>query len=173
MDIDESIIPFSDDLIPEHSKICKCTICTNKNAQLDELANIDRTLAGHIHDDAIFQIQSKYYNEKVKKPLEQHGIKVPDITPKDCKKHFTKHTINPKRMLANDIKIIDSVQKFLVQNGLVKKNLITNQVNVNIPVLKQWSGLSRNKLDLLRYYKNEYPEEQNNKQHKGKIFNEI
>jgi len=173
MDIDETIIPFSDDLIPEHSKICKCTICTNKTAQLDELQHIDQTLAGNIDDDAIFQIQSKYYNEKVKKPLEQHGIKVPDITAKDCKKHFTRHTINPKRMIANDIKVIDSVQKFLVQNGLIKKNMITNQVNVNIPVLKQWSGLSRNKLDLLRYYKTEYPNENKNKRQQGKSFNQI
>jgi len=173
MDIDETVIPFSADLIPEHAPKCRCSICTNKTAQLDELSNIDKTLAGNIDDDAIFQIQAKYYNEKVKKPLEKHGIKAPEITAKDCKKHFTTHTINPKRMLANDIKVIDSVQKFLVSSGLVKKNMITNEVKVNIPVLKQWSGLSRNKLDLLRYYKNEYPDESKSASSHGKIFNEI
>ena len=128
----------------------------NKHVDLDELAEIDRELAGEVDDQTIFRLQAEYYNEKIRKPLLRHGEKCDRLTARDCEKHFKKHSVNPKRMLANDIKTIDALQSFLASRQMMKTNLCTGKSKVNFDVLKHWSLLCKQKLDLLRFYHSDF-----------------
>jgi hypothetical protein len=59
---------------------------------------------------------------------------------------------------------LDSAQRFLQSNGILNKNRGSGKLNLNLSFLKQWNVLSRNKLDLLRYYRQEYLREESEEQ---------
>ena len=63
-------------------------------------------------------------------------------------------------MLKNDIHFINNAQQFLQKNGVLNKNRRDGKLKMNMQFLKQWNILSRNKLDLLRYYRQEFLREE-------------
>ncbi len=141
-----------------------CYLCTHSNGGLtsggmkEQLDKIDSELCGKVEDEAIFALQAEWYKEHVYSPLKRHepDSTVPLITASDCKRHYMYHSINPKRLLCNDIKFLDNAQRFLQSNGILNKNRGTGKFSIDLSFLKQWNILSRNKLDLLRYFSSTY-----------------
>ena len=141
-----------------------CILCTHSNGALNgggmklQLDRIDHELCGKVDDDAIFRLQAQWYKEHIFEPLRRHepDTYVHPLSADDCRRHYTYHSVNPKRMLKNDIQFLDNAQRFLQKSGILNKNRGTGKLNMNLSFLKQWNILSSNKLDLLRYYRQEY-----------------
>ena len=141
-----------------------CYLCTHSNGSLSSggmkaaMDRIDSELCGRIEDEAIFDLQAEYYKQNIYDPLKRHepDSDIPLITASDCKRHYMFHAINPQRLLCNDIKFLNNAQRFLQKNGILNKNRGSGKYKMDLSFLKQWNILSRNKLDLLRYYKQEY-----------------
>jgi hypothetical protein len=150
----------------------KCILCTHSNGALNgggmkaQLDRIDSELCGRVEDAAIFDLQAQWYKEHIYDPLRRHepDTHVPSITAEDCRQHYVLHAVNPRRMLKNDIQFLDSAQRFLQSNGILNKNRSSGKLNLNLSFLKQWNVLSRNKLDLLRYYRQEYLRDESEEQ---------
>jgi len=150
----------------------KCILCTHSNGALNsggmkaQLDRIDSELCGRVEDAAIFDLQAQWYKEHIYDPLRRHepDTHVPLITAEDCRQHYVLHAVNPRRMLKNDIQFLDSAQRFLQSNGILNKNRSSGKLNLNLSFLKQWNVLSRNKLDLLRYYRQEYLRDESEEQ---------
>ena len=146
----------------------ECILCTHSNGSINgggmklQLDRIDADLCGKVEDDAIFALQAQWYREHIYEPLRRHepDTFVPELTIDDCRRHYTLHSVNPRRMLKNDIQFLDNAQRFLQKNGILNKNRASGKLNMNLSFLKQWNILSRNKLDLLRYYRQEYAREE-------------
>lgn len=150
----------------------KCILCTHSNGGLNsggmkaQLDRIDKELCGRVEDSAIFELQAEWYKEHIYDPIRRHEPEnpVPLITAEDCRQHYVLHAVNPRRMLKNDIQFLDSAQRFLQSNGILNKSRSSGKLNMNLSFLKQWNVLSRNKLDLLRYYRQEYMREESDEQ---------
>jgi hypothetical protein len=157
-------VTFSDSVFSTENNAETCVLCTSSNNDerghsiIEELKKIDDRLIGKVSDRAIFCLMAQWYDEKVKQPQLRYdnNAKVLEITPEICKKHFTHHDLNPKRIVKDDIQFINSAQTFLRENGVLKQNMSSGAYSINSNYIKQWNILSKTKLDLLRYYKNEF-----------------
>ena len=157
-------INFSDNVFQCENSPESCILCTSSNNDergrsiVEELEKIDKRFIGKISDRAIFQLMADWYTEKVKNPLLKFdpNSQVLDLTPEFCKRHFTFHSMNPKRIVKEDILFLNNAQEFLKSNGVLKQNMTSGALSINNSYIKQWNILSKTKLDLLRYYKNEF-----------------
>ena len=82
---------------------------------IEELEKIDARLIGKVSDNAIFSLMEEWYEEKIRKPQCKYNpdINVPTITAAMCRRHFTLHCVNPKRIVKNDILFLNNAQTFL------------------------------------------------------------
>ena len=153
---------FESQCDPEH-----CLLCISGNNDergrsiIEELEKIDKRFIGKISDKAIFHLMAKWYEEKIRQPQLKfdNNADVPILTPETCRIHFTFHAMNPKRIVKEDILFINNAQEFLKTNGVLKQNMSSGNYSINNSYLKQYNILSKTKLDLLRYYKNEFSNE--------------
>jgi len=158
---------FSDAIFQSSNEAETCILCTSSNNDergcsiIEELKKIDDRLIGKVSDKAIFCLMAEWYEENVKKPQMNYdnNANVLDLTPEICKRHFTYHDLNPKRVVKDDIQFICQAQTFLKENGVLKQNVTNGAYSINTNYVKQWNLLSKTKLDLLRYYKNEFSNE--------------
>ena len=160
-------VSFSDSVFEQSCDAETCILCTSGNNDergrsiIEELEKIDARFIGKVSDNAIFNLMSNWYEEKVRQPQLKfdNNAQVPELTPEICRIHFTFHAMNPKRILKEDILFINNAQEFLKTNGVLKQNMTSGAYSINNSYLKQWSILSKTKLDLLRYYKQEFSNE--------------
>lgn len=160
-------VSFSDSVFEQSCDAETCILCTSGNNDergrsiIEELEKIDARFIGKVSDNAIFNLMSTWYEEKVRQPQLKfdNNAQVPVLTPEICRVHFTFHAMNPKRILKEDILFINNAQEFLKTNGVLKQNMTSGAYSINNSYLKQWSILSKTKLDLLRYYKQEFSNE--------------
>lgn len=160
-------VSFSDEVFSSENPTESCVLCTTSNNDqrgstiIEELEKIDARLIGKVSDSAIFSLMEEWYEEKIRKPQCKYNpdIHVPTITAAMCRRHFTLHCVNPKRIVKNDILFLNNAQTFLKENGVLKQNMSNGAYSVNTNYIKQWNILSKTKLDLLRYYKQEFSKE--------------
>jgi hypothetical protein len=150
----------SDDEL-EHGAGCRCPLCTHgdggtgaSHQVLQQMEDIDRTMAGKVSDKAIWDLQANLYAKHVTEPLARQGIKAPVVTPDDCRKHFSRHRVNPKRIIGEDIKFISTMQKQFRRSQILSRNTHTGETKMNTAAVRQWTALSKHKLDLIKYYNN-------------------
>ena len=144
---------FSDDL---HD----CPLCSygdggtgDSHVIVSQMEDIDDALTGTIQDNEIYAIQSQLYTHHVQRPLERQGITAPAITSEHCKNHFGKHRLNPRRVVANDIRFADTMQRYYATQKILSRNNQTGSTRLDSTAMKQWMQLSKHKLDLLKCYK--------------------
>lgn len=160
-------VSFNDEVFSSDNPTESCVLCTTSNNDqrgstiIEELEKIDARLIGKVSDSAIFSLMEEWYEEKIRKPQCKYNpdINVPTITAAMCRRHFTLHCVNPKRIVKNDILFLNNAQTFLKENGVLKQNMSSGAYSVNSNYIKQWNILSKTKLDLLRYYKQEFSKE--------------
>jgi len=150
----------SDDEL-EHGQGCRCPLCIHgdggtgaSHQVLAQMEDIDRTMTGKVSDKAIWQLQANIYQKHVTEPLARQGIKAPTVTPEDCRKHFSRHRVNSKRLIGEDIKFISSMQKQFRRTQILSRNNQTGETKMNSQAIRQWTQLSKHKLDLIKYYNN-------------------
>ena len=149
---------FSDDEDDEHEhgELCSCALCTHGDENhhvIQRMREIDEQLAGKVSEKEIYRIQAKLYKEHVSDPLKRQGIEAPEVTPDDCKKHFSKHSVNPKRMMANEIQFISTMQNHVRKQNILSRNNVTGETRINDAAVRQWLQLSKHKMDLLKFYR--------------------
>lgn len=166
-DEDGEFVPcmFSDDEESdgelEHGEGCRCPLCVHGDGGtgashhvLQQMEDIDRTMAGKVSDKAIWQLQANMYQKHVTEPLARQGIKAPVVTPEDCRKHFSRHRVNSKRLIGDDIRFISSMQKRFRKTQILSRNTMTGETKMDAQAIRQWTQLSKHKLDLIKYYNN-------------------
>jgi len=157
-------VSFSDSVFEASCDRETCLLCISGNNDergrsiIEELERIDARFIGKISDKAIFNLMANWYEEKIRQPQLKfdNNADVPVLTPEICRIHFTFHAMNPKRILKEDILFINNAQEFLKTNGVLKQNMSSGEYSINNSYMKQWNLLSKTKLDLLRYYKQEF-----------------
>ncbi len=160
-------VSFSDSVFEQDCNPETCLLCTSGNNDergrsiIEELEKIDARFIGKISDKAIFNLMANWYEEKIRQPQLKfdNNAQVMKLTPEICRIHFTFHAMNPKRILKEDILFINNAQEFLKTNGVLKQNMSSGAYSINNGYMKQWNILSKTKLDLLRYYKQEFSNE--------------
>ena len=145
----------------EHGEGCRCPLCMHGDGGtgashhvLQQMEDIDRTMTGKMSDKAIWQLQAKIYEKHVTEPLSRQGIKAPVVTPEDCRKHFSRHRVNSKRIVGDDIHFINTMQKQFRRTQILTRNTHTGETKMNTAAIRQWTALSKHKLDLIKYYNN-------------------
>lgn len=151
---------FSDDEEEEHGLDCGCPLCKHGDGGtgeaheiINKMEEIDVQMTGTMRDDEIYRIQSELYTEHVQKPLEKQGVDVPTITPEICREHFGKHRVNAKRVIAGEIRFVDTLQFHFRKQNILSRNNQTGETRINTSAVKQWISLSKHKMDLIKYYK--------------------
>lgn len=163
-------IQLNENIFEEPFETSHCVLCTKSNlgdngsSLIDELKKIDNDLIGKVSDNAIFQVMARYYEETIRAPSQRHNpdLEMPHLIASDFKTHFMFHDMNPKRMLNQDIKFLHDAQEFLKKNGIVTENTTNGAKKINMGYMKQWNILSKTKLELIRYYTNQFLSEDTN-----------
>tara|TARA_B100000424_G_C22899686_1_gene478515 strand:+ start:199 stop:804 length:606 start_codon:yes stop_codon:yes gene_type:complete len=151
---------FSDDEEEEHDIDCGCPLCKygdggtgQSNQIVQRMEEMDSALTGTMRDDEIYKVQADLYKEYISEPLKKQGLNPPEITPDICKKHFSKHRINARRMIGREIQFCNTMQFHFRRQNILSRNNITGETRINTPSVKQWIQLSKHKLELIKYYK--------------------
>ena len=150
---------FSDDEDDDedtHGELCSCALCSHGDENhhvLQRMRDIDEQLAGRVSDKEIHRIQAKLYKEHVSDPLKRQGIEAPEVTAEDCRKHFSKHSVNPKKQVANEIQFISTMQTHVRKQNILSRNTVTGETRINDAAVRQWLQLSKHKMDLLKFYR--------------------
>jgi hypothetical protein len=151
---------FSDDEEEDHGIDCNCPLCKHGDGGtgdaheiISRMEEIDTALTGNIRDDDIYRLQAEMFTEHVQKPLEKQGLEAPTITPEMCRDHFSKHRVNAKRVIAGEIRFVDTMQYHFRKQNILSRNNQTGETRINTSAVKQWIQLSKHKMDLIKYYK--------------------
>ena len=83
----------------------------------------------------------------------KQGLEAPTITPEMCRDHFSKHRVNAKRVIAGEIRFVDTMQYHFRKQNILSRNNQTGETRINTSAVKQWIQLSKHKMDLIKYYK--------------------
>ncbi len=152
---------FSDDEEDEHGDSCQCVLCqfgdgggnSETHHVLERMRAVDEELAGRVSDSTIFKLQAKMYDENVRQPLKRQGIDVPEISPSDVANHMTKHHLQSKRIMADEIRFVNNLQMKIRKEKILSRNTSTGEVRMNDSSIRQWLQLSRHKVDLLKFWR--------------------
>ena len=117
------------------------------------MEDIDRTMAGKVSDKAIWDLQANLYAKHVTEPLARQGIKAPVVTPDDCRAllaapgqpeahHRRGHQIHQHH-----------AEAVPPQPDSVAQHAHGRDQDEQAAV-RQWTALSKHKLDLIKYYNN-------------------
>ena len=151
---------FSDDEEEEHGLDCQCPLCKHGDGGtgqaheiITRMEEIDVALTGTMRDDEIYRLQAELFTEHVEKPLKKQGLDAPSITPEQCRDHFSKHRVNAKRVIAGEIRFVDTMQYHFRKQNILSRNNQTGETRINSSAVKQWIALSKHKMELIKYYK--------------------
>ena len=151
---------FSDDEEEDHGIDCNCPLCKygdggtgDAHEIISKMEEVDTAMTGNIRDDDIYRLQAEMFTEHVQKPLEKQGLSAPTITPEMCRDHFSKHRVNAKRVIAGEIRFVDTMQYHFRKQNILSRNNQTGETRINTSAVKQWIQLSKHKMDLIKYYK--------------------
>jgi|TARA_B110000908_G_scaffold171758_1_gene235749 hypothetical protein len=153
---------FGDEEEDETDEPVKCALCAygdggangQANQIISRMQEIDSQLVGKIQDSEIYKLQAEIYRTQVAEPLQRQGIKCPEVTADCCRAHFSKHQLNMKRMIGNEIAQVNTMQRHVRSSQILSRNNVTGLTKVDNGSLKVFVTLSKHKLDLIKYYKN-------------------
>ena len=151
---------FSDDEEDEHGDDCECVLCSygdggsgEAHAVLERMQEIDQQLVGKVSDDEIHRLQAELYTTHVLEPLKRQGIEnVPEVTAEMCRKHFSKHRMNIRRLIGSEISFVNTMQKQVRRENILSRNNVTGQTKIDNGALNNWLKMSKHKLDLVKFY---------------------
>lgn len=127
-----------------------CPLCKYQDDNIiRSMSDVERNLTGNIDRDEIYVVLCNMY-KKHTKPLLQQGKKLMKLTPAHCKEHYTKHVVNSRQQVADDILYCCKLQRHYKKNIGIRSTH-SGQVTLNPHHVNEYIKLSKHKLDLVRY----------------------
>lgn len=130
----------------EHCVLCE--YADDTGGALHYLKQLDIALGGRTDDDILAAMQLESYETLFYNPMLARDIEVPKLTKEAIKLHFSKHDINPLRVLRKDLTRLQAIQDTLCPRA----KDATGQLKFNGADARQWAALERMKMDLVRQY---------------------
>lgn len=128
-----------------------CPLCDLATSECVQAMNAcsDR-LAGEVSETRLCGIQLEIWNKRMQ-PLRQQNRPVPLLTLQMVKTHYTKHRVCPQRSVAEDVRVLENMQRCLRRTGLVDYDQDNNKVLVHRGS-SEYCRISKQKADLLKLY---------------------
>ena len=93
------------------------------------MSDVEKNLTGNVDRDEIYVVLCNMY-KKHTKPLVQQGKKPMKLTPAHCKEHYTKHVVNSRQQVSDDILYCCKLQRHYKKNIGIKSSH-SGQVTLN------------------------------------------
>ena len=153
--INESFIeddegPEPCDVIEEDYHDCPLCQLNSSDPILSKMNSMEESMTGQVSAQEIYRTLYGFYCHQ-KTELERQGMQCPEITEEQIAKHYEKHKINLKNIIANEIFLANEMQvhfracQIATRDSNGRKTLDSKSVD-------QWIRLSKHKLDLVKYY---------------------
>jgi hypothetical protein len=127
-----------------------CPLCKYQDDNIiRSMSEVERNLTGNIESEEIYIVLCNMY-KKHTRPLVKQGKKLMQLTPELCKEHYTKHVVNPRQQVADDIFYCCKLQRHYKKNIGIRSTQ-TGQVTLNPHHVNEYIKVSKHKLDLVKY----------------------
>ena len=127
-----------------------CPLCKYQDDNIiRNMSDVEKNLTGNVDRDEIYVVLCNMY-KKHTKPLVQQGKKLMKLTPAHCKEHYTKHVVNSRQQVSDDILYCCKLQRHYKKNIGIRSSH-SGQVTLNPHHVNEYIKLSKHKLDLVRY----------------------
>lgn len=127
-----------------------CPLCKYQDDNIiRSMSEVERNLTGNIESDEIYVVLCNMY-KKHTKPLIKQGKKLMSLTPEHCREHYTKHVVNSRQQVADDIFYCCKLQRHYKKNIGIRSTQ-TGQVTLNPHHVNEYIKVSKHKLDLVKY----------------------
>lgn len=134
----------------EEPSLGVCPLCKyQEDSIIKSMAEVEQNLTGNVDSCEIYNVLCNMY-KKHTAPLIKQGKKVMKITPEHCREHYSKHVVNTRQQVADDILYCCKLQRHYKKNIGVKSNQ-TGNVTLNPHHVNEYIKLSKHKLDLVKY----------------------
>ena len=128
-----------------------CVLCDHaddEGSAMGYLKKLDTAQGGRETDRALAELMVQSYDTFFYQPAVEQGLTPPKITKEMVTRHFTKHDINPLRILRTDINRINAIQDTLDPRSMDGAGRLT----CDDTVAKSWAHFQRLKMDLVKQY---------------------
>lgn len=134
----------------EEPALGACPLCKYQDDNIiRSMAEVERNLTGNVESDEIYIVLCNMY-KKHTQPLVKQGKKLMKLTPQMCREHYTKHIVNARQQVSDDILYCCKLQRHYKKNIGIRSNH-TGQVTLNPHHVNEYVKLSKHKLDLVKY----------------------
>ena len=127
-------------------------------------------MTGNTSSEEIYKTLAALYDAQVRQPLLNQGLEAPEITVEQLRKHYTLHRLNLKDIVSKEILEINNMQVHFRKNQVATMNTKTGRKTINPRVMGEWIKLSKQKLDLIKYYRTSVGNEKKNEAHSIKPY---
>lgn len=134
----------------EEPTLGKCPLCIYQNDNIImNMTNVEKTLTGKVDPDEIYSVLCGMY-KKHTEPLKRQGKKPMELTEELCREHYTKHVVNTRQQVSDDIFYCCKLQRHYMKNIGVR-SADTGNVTLNPHHVQEYVKISRHKLELVKY----------------------
>jgi hypothetical protein len=129
-----------------------CPLCklNSKDAIIMKMNTMEESLTGKIAPAEIYKTLFGFYQHQ-KQELERQCIPCPVLSEDDIIRHYEKHKVNLKNIVANEIFLANEMQKHFAAEQMATRD-INGKKTLHSKSVDQWIRISRHKLDLVKYY---------------------
>jgi len=117
---------------------------------IQKMNEMEESLSGKVSSTEIFKLIHDFYLLQ-KKELERQKMPCPEITLEQIEIHYTKHRVNLKTIVANEIFLANEMQSHFEASQIATRDA-SGQKTLHSKSVDQWIRLSKHKLDLVKYY---------------------
>lgn len=132
-----------------------CPICSHSNGEasvIQKMNEIENSLTGSVSAEEIYRIQHQLYEHQVRQPSLRQGKPCPEITLDHIRRHYQRHRLNLKDIVAKEILFVNVMQVHFRRSQIATMNVKDQRKTLNMKGVDQWIKLSKHKLDLIKYY---------------------
>lgn len=146
----EDDTPEPCDVIEEEEHDCPLCQLNSTDPILSKMNSMEESMTGKVSAQEIYRTLYAFYCHQ-KNELERQNMACPDISLDQIARHYEKHKINLKNIVANEIFLANEMQvhfracQIATRDSSGRKTLDSKSVD-------QWIRLSKHKLDLVKYY---------------------
>ena len=151
-------------MIPHHDYNHKCDICVYGGGEdfdehlrndMDAIMALEHRNFESSNRPDLFRMILRKRRDTIEKHLARRGIPYKPWTMKMLKEHFSarsRHTLNARRDLAEEIWRMQQAEDELWQNGIREENRVTNERRIDVRNLKEYRECVKLKMDLWKRY---------------------
>lgn len=129
-----------------------CPLCQLNSTDpiIQKMNNMEESLSGKICASEIYKLIHDFYVLQ-KQELERQQMPCPEISLNQIARHYEKHKVNLKNIVANEIFLANEMQCHFEASQIATRDA-SGQKTLHSKSVDQWIRLSKHKLDLVKYY---------------------